>query len=426
MDKVYYPCILQTKKRYVGFKYESDDQLEPEFEAKGIETVRRDSCPAVAKMLEACLRILFSSKDLSAVKDYCMRQWCKILSNRVSIQDFVFCKEVRLGTYSPNAATLPPAAIVAAKSMAVDPRAEPRYAERVPYVVVAGAPGSRLVDLVVAPQVLVQQDTSRAALRLHANYYITKQIIPALERVLTLVGADVRSWFSNMRKPTRLLPQKRPTTALALPAPGSIGAGGTVAGPSGSNIGNSSKNSKAQVLNVAVAAAQEGAGGASGFGLAAALAGFEAMVVGGTGTSGSVPAGRNAANGPAGSLLPGFMALSAAGVSAASATIDTYYLSRHCAVCDELTRAAEPLCERCRAQPQVTGAVLAARAARLERQHQHLVRLCQSCGGDGGWNVRHGGVMCASLDCGVYYERYKVMGELRGMSAVAAAGLQLL
>lgn len=86
MEKVYYPCILQTKKRYVGFSYESPDQVDPIFDAKGIETVRRDSCPAVAKMLEACLRILFSSKDLSAVKEYCTRQWSKILSNRVSVQ----------------------------------------------------------------------------------------------------------------------------------------------------------------------------------------------------------------------------------------------------------------------------------------------------------------------------------------------------
>lgn len=42
--------------------------------------------------------------------------------------------------------------------------------------VVAGAPGSRLVDLVVAPQVLVQQDNSKSALRLNATYYITKQV----------------------------------------------------------------------------------------------------------------------------------------------------------------------------------------------------------------------------------------------------------
>lgn len=42
--------------------------------------------------------------------------------------------------------------------------------------VVAGAPGSRLVDLVVSPQALVQQDSARSALRLNATYYITKQV----------------------------------------------------------------------------------------------------------------------------------------------------------------------------------------------------------------------------------------------------------
>eukprot|EP00121_Abeoforma_whisleri_P014203 Awhi_evm1s13098 len=34
---------------YCGYKYESEDQTSPEFEAKGIETVRRDTCSATAK-----------------------------------------------------------------------------------------------------------------------------------------------------------------------------------------------------------------------------------------------------------------------------------------------------------------------------------------------------------------------------------------
>ena len=65
----------------------------------------------------------------------------KILSGRISLADFVFAKEVRLGTYSGKGPA-PPAAIVSAKAMAQDPRAEPRFSERVPYVVVHGAPGS--------------------------------------------------------------------------------------------------------------------------------------------------------------------------------------------------------------------------------------------------------------------------------------------
>ena len=50
LKQVYLPCVLQTKKRYVGYMYETLDQKEPVFDAKGIETVRRDTCPAVAKV----------------------------------------------------------------------------------------------------------------------------------------------------------------------------------------------------------------------------------------------------------------------------------------------------------------------------------------------------------------------------------------
>lgn len=49
-EKVYLPCILQTKKRYVGYMYETRDQVKPVYDAKGIETVRRDGIPAVVKV----------------------------------------------------------------------------------------------------------------------------------------------------------------------------------------------------------------------------------------------------------------------------------------------------------------------------------------------------------------------------------------
>jgi DNA polymerase zeta len=65
--QVYQPCVLASKKRYIGFMYETPTQQEATFDAKGIETVRRDSCPVVAKMLERTIRLLFSTHDLSQV-----------------------------------------------------------------------------------------------------------------------------------------------------------------------------------------------------------------------------------------------------------------------------------------------------------------------------------------------------------------------
>uniref|UniRef100_A0A2N9F132 DNA polymerase n=1 Tax=Fagus sylvatica TaxID=28930 RepID=A0A2N9F132_FAGSY len=117
---------------------------------ESIETVRRDTCGAVAKTLETSLRHFFEHQDISKVKAYLQRQWTRILSARVSLQDFVFAKEVRLGTYCTRGALHLShlAAIVATKAMRADPKAEPCYAERIPYVVIHGEPGARLIDMV--------------------------------------------------------------------------------------------------------------------------------------------------------------------------------------------------------------------------------------------------------------------------------------
>ncbi|KAF1941544.1 hypothetical protein EJ02DRAFT_377518, partial [Clathrospora elynae] len=198
-EKVYHPCILLAKKRYVGFKYEHRDQKEPEFDAKGIETVRRDGTPAEQKIEEKALKLLFRTNDLSQVKLYFQEQCSKIMEGRVSIQDFLFAKEVKLGSYSDRGPP-PPGALIATKRMLADPRTEPQYGERVPYVVIAGAPGSRLIDRCVSPETLLQSDH----LELDAEHYITKNLIPPLERIFRLVGANVRQWFDEMPKVQRI------------------------------------------------------------------------------------------------------------------------------------------------------------------------------------------------------------------------------
>ncbi|CAG8231821.1 unnamed protein product [Penicillium salamii] len=198
-EKVYHPCILLAKKRYVGFKYEHRNQTEPEFDAKGIETVRRDGTPAEQKIEEKALKTLFRTADLSQVKSYFQRQCSKIMQGRVSIQDFCFAREVRLGTYSDRG-QIPAGAMISTKRMVEDPRSEPQTGERVPYVVVTGAPGSRLIDRCVAPGTLLRD----AQLELDAEYYITKNLIPPLERIFNLVGANVRQWFDEMPKVQRI------------------------------------------------------------------------------------------------------------------------------------------------------------------------------------------------------------------------------
>ena len=114
--QVYDPCVLVTKKRYVGDMYESPAQCVPELDVKGLEIVRRDTCPLVAKTFERCLHILFRKKDLSLVKAYLVRQLSKVLADKLALHEFIFAKEVRFGTYAREY-SLPPSAVVASRMM---------------------------------------------------------------------------------------------------------------------------------------------------------------------------------------------------------------------------------------------------------------------------------------------------------------------
>ena len=192
-EKVYLPCILQTKKRYVGYMYETRDQVKPVYDAKGIETVRRDGIPATVKILEKSIRLLFETKDVSLVKQYVTNQFRKVQAGTVCLQDLTFAKEFRgLKGYRPSACV--PALELTKQAMKLDRRAVPRVGERVPYVVVYGEPGLPLIQLVRHPRTLLEQ----SHLRTNAHYYITKVIAPPLNRCLLLVGADCLAWFSEL------------------------------------------------------------------------------------------------------------------------------------------------------------------------------------------------------------------------------------
>lgn len=220
-EKVYHPCVLLAKKRYVGYEFDTPQQTEPIFDAKGIETVRRDGSPASAKILEECLRILFDTADLSRVKAYVQARFEDVMNDRLSIADLCFAKEVR----QPSSYRAPPpGAVVVARRMAHDPRATLVHGERVPYVVVAGPPDMPLRDRCVPPEDVVKNRN----LRLDSDYYIQKSLVPPLDRIFRLVGVDVLRWYLEMpkaRMPLRTV-DPAPTQQAVVEGEGGGGGGG--------------------------------------------------------------------------------------------------------------------------------------------------------------------------------------------------------
>ncbi|CAK7902262.1 DNA polymerase zeta catalytic subunit [[Candida] anglica] len=197
-EKVYHPCLLLSKKRYVGYSYEYESQKVPKFDAKGIETIRRDGIPAQQIIMERSLRMLFETQNLSLIKKYVMDQFHKVMINKVPVMDFCFAKEVRHGTYK-NEKYLPPGAVLAKQKVSNDARSEPQYRERVPYLVIQDSHKQRIKDRCVSPEDFVasfQEDNQ--TYKLDDTYYITRVLIPPLERVFNLIGVDVKSWYKEL------------------------------------------------------------------------------------------------------------------------------------------------------------------------------------------------------------------------------------
>lgn len=194
-EKVYLPSVLLSKKRYIGWSFEDEGQLKPKFDAKGIETVRRDGIQAQAKMVEKSLNLLFEHRDVSKIKDYIMGQFIKIQKGKYNLQDFMFGKEVRIGTYK-NEAYLPPGARLSMQKMKEDKRAEPQYRERIFYVVKRDARGVILRDRCLSPIDFLKDKSNE----LDAEYYIEKVLIPPLERIFILMGVNVRKWIKDLPK----------------------------------------------------------------------------------------------------------------------------------------------------------------------------------------------------------------------------------
>ena len=74
----------------------------------------------------------------------------------------------------------------------MDRQSEPRPAERVPYVIVYGTPGQPLSHLVKKPK--SKELLNNPGLRLNGIYYITKQVLPTLDRAFSQPGVDARQW----------------------------------------------------------------------------------------------------------------------------------------------------------------------------------------------------------------------------------------
>ncbi|KAJ1355016.1 hypothetical protein KIN20_012126 [Parelaphostrongylus tenuis] len=162
--------------------YESEEDDDGQLDAKGIETIRRDTCLVVAKVLERSLKLIFT-KNWRALSVYLNTKLSRL--RELPYTDFVFCKEFR-GEYAENAHV--PQLKVALSLAAENPSHTVLKGERIPYIVTDGPPNATVISCVRS----LQEFLADSSLQIHFIYYAHVHIIPALKRVTDLLQLTIR------------------------------------------------------------------------------------------------------------------------------------------------------------------------------------------------------------------------------------------
>jgi DNA polymerase zeta len=197
LEKVYLGSIMQTMKRYCGMKFESRNDRKPSFEAKGLETVRRDQCALTQKVLRNALITLFRH-GIDAVHDFLNRQWYLINAGHIPMSDFVLTGRVR--SQYRGGREGPVQAVLAQRLAEADPGHITRNKERIPYVIVA-TPGKKfkLKDCVLTPVEMLERWDGYT---IHSAYYIERVSNTATKRDhwAPLSSKICRLWLLSARQ----------------------------------------------------------------------------------------------------------------------------------------------------------------------------------------------------------------------------------
>jgi len=314
---------------------------------------------------------------------------------------------------------------------------------------VYGDPSARLTDQVIEPKELLMNKD----LRLNGEYYIRKQIIPSLERIFQLAGADVRSWYDEMPRIHRADMLLKGSTAGSSklgsrsglrPVEGAPAAAASVVPTEATSaMVAAQQHQRVLMKQGGQSPAYHSDGGVTG-GLDKDDMRHGAGDSGGSGAATPIGTGPEAGTiesnlSNALSKPPRFTPRRRGGKGFVSmgSRIDSYYQSQLCVLCSKLVdgqKRGRDLCSDCTSERNRVKSIVVMqnRLSKAEKLFRATVDTCSSCcrtvpiGGGGGLGLDdakhsygHGGdgmgtqlVACESLECSVFWQRCKAQDSM--------------
>ncbi|KAG2070221.1 hypothetical protein BDR04DRAFT_1100449 [Suillus decipiens] len=199
-EKVYYPYLLISKKRYAGLYWTKPDKWD-KMDSKGIETVRRDNCRLVSTVIETCLHKMLIDRDVRGAEEYTKRVISDLLQNKVDMSQLVITKALAKADYAAKQAHVE----LAERMRQRDAGSAPALGDRVAYVIVKGIKGAAAYEKSEDPLYVLENN-----IPIDTKYYLENQLSNPLMRIFEpILGEKAASLLSGAH--TRTIQIATPT-----------------------------------------------------------------------------------------------------------------------------------------------------------------------------------------------------------------------
>ncbi|KAF8884972.1 DNA polymerase family B-domain-containing protein [Infundibulicybe gibba] len=187
-EKVYFPYLLISKKRYAGLYWTRPEKYD-KMDSKGIETVRRDNCRLVSTVIETCLHKMLIDRDVKSAEDYTKQTISDLLQNRVDMSQLVITKALSKSEYAGKQAHVE----LAERMKQRDAGSAPTLGDRVAYVIIKGIKGAAAYEKSEDPLYVLENN-----IPIDTKYYLENQLSKPLMRIFEpILGEKASSLLSG-------------------------------------------------------------------------------------------------------------------------------------------------------------------------------------------------------------------------------------
>lgn len=202
-EKVYWPYLLISKKRYAGLLWTNTEKYD-KMDTKGIETVRRDNCLLVRQVIETVLEKILMQRDVQGAVKYVQGMISDLLMNKLDFSQLVitkgFTKEAE--SYGVKMAHIE----LAMRMRLRDPATAPVVGDRIAYVIIKAAKNAKAYEKSEDPIYALDNN-----LPIDSQHYLEHYLAKPLLRIFDPILHNAKSVLLTGEH-TRCIAQPTPST----------------------------------------------------------------------------------------------------------------------------------------------------------------------------------------------------------------------